>query len=46
MRCIMCERLYKEENGNEIEGFCSDECKSVYMHIYGPDDLLVCIEQL
>lgn len=39
MRCLMCENKYSEECGNLIEGFCSEECRNVYLHIYGAEDL-------
>ncbi len=40
MRCIMCEYKYSEEHGDESEGFCSDACRSVYEHLYGPGEVL------
>lgn len=46
MRCIMCERTYSEQHGDLTEGFCSDECKNVYSHIYGGDELLAGVEQV
>jgi rubredoxin len=40
MRCLMCERKYREEHGDTAEGFCSISCRKVYEHIYGPCELM------
>jgi hypothetical protein len=36
---MMCERKYSEEHGEILSGFCSDECKNVYSHVYGFEEL-------
>jgi rubredoxin len=39
MRCLMCERMYSEENGDSAEGFCSESCRHVYEHLYNMSEM-------
>lgn len=36
---MMCECKYSEDHGEILAGFCSDECRNVYAHIYGFEEL-------
>ena len=36
---MMCERKYSEEHGEILSGFCSEECKNVYSHLFGFEEL-------
>ena len=39
MLCMMCEREYCEDPEEVLVGFCSAECKNVYEHLYGVDEV-------